>query len=79
MSDDQFTKLFKYMQREFKLVRRDIADVKDSINIYASAVDAFAKRTEIYHQEMLVLNHQVERHDGWIHHVANTTDTKLGF
>ena len=63
MSQDEFTKLFKYMQRELKFVRQDIADVKDSVNIYANAVDAFAKRTEIYYQEMLVLNHQVERHD----------------
>jgi hypothetical protein len=77
MSDDQFTKLFKYMQREFNLIHRKFDNVDKKFDTFTGAVDAFAKQTEIYHQEMLVLNHQVNRHDQWINKIAKVTDVKL--
>lgn len=77
MSDDQFTKLFKYMQNEFAAVRNDIAAVKGSIDTYANAVDAYAKQTETYMQEMLALGHKVDRLEQWILKVAEATGVKL--
>lgn len=77
MSDDQFTKLFKYMQQEFAAVRSDISDVKNSVDSYANAVDAFSKRTETYMQEMLALGHKVDRLEQWILKVAEATGVKL--
>jgi uncharacterized coiled-coil DUF342 family protein len=53
------------MNREFKSVRQEITEVKNSVNVYATAVDAFAKETETYHQEMLTLGHKVDRHEKW--------------
>lgn len=77
MSDDQFTKLFKYMQQEFKAVRGEVADVKTSVDNYANAIDAYAKQTEIYMQEMLALGHKVDRLEQWILKVAEATGVKL--
>ncbi|HEY5442477.1 MAG TPA: hypothetical protein VIJ68_02985 [Candidatus Saccharimonadales bacterium] len=79
MSHDEFTKLFKYMQREFKSIndRLDQTASKSSLDRLTNLVDAYAKRSETYHQDMLVLNHQVNRHDGWIHELAETTGTEL--
>jgi len=77
MSHDEFTRLFKYMQREFKAVndRFDRTDAK--INTYVNAVDAFAKQTETYMQEMLALGHQVNRHERWHHQTAKACGIKL--
>jgi len=77
MSDDQFTKLFRYMQREFKAVRQDIAAVRTGADEYANNVDAFAKQNETYMQELLALGHIVDRHDSWIHQVAKASGVKL--
>jgi uncharacterized coiled-coil DUF342 family protein len=77
MSDDQFTKLFKYLQKEFADVRADISDVKKSVDTYAGAVDAYAKQTETYMQEMLALSHKVDRLESWVLKIAEETGIKL--
>lgn len=43
MKDDEFTKLFKYIQKEFKSVHEEIADVIVDILCYSNNVDALAK------------------------------------
>jgi NTP pyrophosphatase (non-canonical NTP hydrolase) len=48
MKDDEFTKLFKYIQKEFKSVHEEIADVKADVLLYSNNVDAFAKQSETY-------------------------------
>jgi len=79
MSQDEFTKLFKYMQREFKRVndRLDQMVTKTEFEPYVNAVDAFAKQTEIYYHEMLALGHKVDRHEKWIHKLAKASSVKL--
>lgn len=79
MSHDEFTKLFKYMQVEFKEIntRLDQMVTKAEFNTYVDAVDAFAKRTETYHQEMLALGHQVARHEKWHHQTAKAIKLDL--
>lgn len=77
--DSQFTRLFKYSQKEFAKVhkRLDQTATKDQFNSYVNAVDAFAKQTEIYHQEMEGLSHKVDRHETWHHQTAKTVGIKL--
>jgi len=77
MSEDQFTKLFKYMQREFTSIRLEQTASKEELNNLLNAVDAYAKQTETYMQEMLALGHQVDRHDKWIHKIAKATEVEL--
>ena len=77
MNEDQFARLFKYLNEEFRTIRNEIADTKSLVNTCVNAVDAFAKQTEIYHHEMLALGHQVDRHEQWIHKAAKTTHVKF--
>jgi hypothetical protein len=62
MAEDEFTKLFKYMQREFKRIndRLEQTATKDEVNSLTNAVDAYAKQSETYMQEMLALSHKVD-------------------
>ena len=79
MSQDEFTKLFKYMNHRFDAIddRLDQVVTKTEFESYAKAVDAFAKQTEIYHHEMLALGHKVDRHEKWHHQTAKAVGLKL--
>ena len=79
MSEDEFTKLFKYISKRFDLVEKRLerAATKDDFNYLANAVDAFAKQSETYMREMLALGHKVDRSEQWILKVAKATSVKL--
>jgi hypothetical protein len=63
MSEDEFTKLYKFMQSEFKIIHEGLEKTatKDELNLLTNAVDAFTKQSETYMQEMLALGHKVDR------------------
>jgi hypothetical protein len=77
MSEDEFTKLFKYMQTEFKKIDSRFNAVDIRIDHLTNAVDAYAKQSETYMQEMLALGHKVDRLEQWILKVAEATGVKL--
>ena len=54
MSEDEFTKLYKFMQAEFKAIHEQLANTAtkmEELNNLTNAVDAFAKRSETYMQD----------------------------
>ena len=59
MSDDQFTKLFKYMQEGFERLEAKLdekASQKDMERVL-NFLDEIAKRQEITEDELLVVGH----------------------
>lgn len=77
MSQDEFTKLFKYMQ-EMRLEMNDRFEVQDKkIDNLTGAVAVLAAQIREYHQEMIFLTHKVERLERWIHEIAKQTGMKL--
>lgn len=80
MSEDQFTKLFKYMQSEFGKIRTDIAavhsELKADINRVYNLVDADTKAKETDEQERLAMGSQLGRHDAWIQDAAKQLKIK---
>ncbi len=66
MSDDQFTKLFKYMQ----LIRAEIEDLRtemhDEFDRVYGLFDAHEKRMETLEHEQFAMKRQLTRHDDWI-------------
>lgn len=79
MSDDQFTKLFKYMQESFERLEAKLdekASQKDMERVL-NFLDEIAKRQEITEDERLVIGHQLERLDRWTHELANKIGYKL--
>jgi len=77
MSEDEFTKLFKYMGKEFEKVNNRFDGVDLRIDHLTNAVDAYAKDVETYMQEMLALGNKVDRLEQWILKVAEATGVKL--
>ncbi len=79
MSADEFTRLFKYMQVEFKKINDQLGQTttKGEMDRLTNAVDAYAKQSETYMQEMLALSHKVDRLERWIMKIAEETGVKL--
>ncbi len=79
MSDDQFTKLFTYMQGEFTEIREllDKTATKEQTNKLIDTVDGLAGLINEYQQEMLMLSHKVDRLERWILQIADATGVKL--
>ena len=81
ITDDEFTKLFKYIQKlEQKLDNQseNMATKKD-IDQLRNSVDAYAKKVDDYTQEMLMLAHKVDRLERWINQIAARTGVQLEY
>ncbi len=67
------------MQKEFKVIndRLEQTATKDELGRLTNAIDAYAKQTETYMQEMLALGNKVDRLEQWILKVAEATGVKL--
>jgi polyhydroxyalkanoate synthesis regulator phasin len=81
MSQDEFTKLFTYMQAEFKKVndRLEQTATKEELNRLTNTVDGLAGLIKDYQQEMLMLAHKVDRLERWISQIAAKTGVKLEY
>jgi hypothetical protein len=79
MSEDEFTKLFQYMQTEFKQVRGDIGDVKDMVGSLQGSVDSYPKQVLEITQEHLMLAHKVDRIEHWVQQIAAKAGVKLEY
>ena len=81
MSQDEFTKLFKYMGKRFGDMdkRFDETATKDQVDKLTNTIDGLVKQLADYHQEMLMLAHKVDRMERWIHQIAEKTGVKLSY
>ena len=77
MSDDQFTKLFKYIQdfkqdvdTKFEEVKRDQADIR-------AAIGELSAQVRDYHNEMTLSSNQLNRLRDAILQIAKETGVKL--
>jgi len=52
---------------------------KDDLNKLLTAVDAYAKKADTYFQEMVMLAHKVDRHEKWLHQIAEKLGIKLEY
>ena len=77
--DSSFMKLFKYLDRRFASIDKRFEYQDERIGSLYSLVDRHIKDVEIYHDEILVHGVQLDRHDRWIHQLADKTDTTLEY
>lgn len=79
MSDDQFMKLFKYVEetrhevaeiREDMATKKDVGELRDTVINYAEHLDTYA-------QEMAALDHKIDRLERCIQVIAKKTGVDL--
>ena len=79
MSADEFTKLFRYMEERFDRIDKALENKAEKLDVerILGALDALAKRQEIDEEERLVMGHQLERLDRWVHQLADKIGVQL--
>lgn len=77
MSEDEFTRLFKFMTERFDKVDKALAEKASKVDMQRvyDLLDKVIKQQEIDNDERLVMGHQLERLDRWVHEVAK----KIGY
>lgn len=66
------------LDEKIKDLQENKSDKKD-INNLLDSVDAYAVRADKYFQEMVMLTHKVDRHEKWIHLMAEKLGIKLEY
>lgn len=77
MSDDQFTKLFKYMEKRFDAVDKRFDMQDEQMKELRINIAEVGGQLRDYHQEMIMLARKVDRMERWIHELAKQTGIKL--
>lgn len=79
MSDDQFTKLYAYMQEQFALVNEKLdekADKKD-VEMLKNIIDGYAAKLDTYAMEMAAMQHKIDRLEKYIQVLADKAGVDL--
>ena len=79
MSDDQFTKLFKYVEKRFDKIdkRLDQTATKEDVEHLQNTVVDFAAKLDTYAQEMAAMDHKIDRLEKYIQILAQKTGVDL--
>lgn len=77
MSDDQFAKLFRYMQHMEMRMQTEFDRVHEEIRDIYGHLEAIAKRNEDEDQERLIIIKQLGTHDVWIREMAAKLELRL--
>lgn len=54
-------------------------EVRKSFSNLHTAIDGYAKKVDTYAQEMIMLAHKVDRHEKWLHQIADKLGIKLEY
>jgi hypothetical protein len=76
MSDDQFTKLFKYMQQMRIEINEEFHGLHQDIERIYDLIDGLLKRSETDYQERLAMGNQLDRPEHWINRAATKLRVK---
>lgn len=77
MSEDQFTKLFKYMEKRFDEIDKRFDEVNARIDRLTDTIDAFVKRLDDFETEQAARDAQWERLLEWAREVSKKTGIPL--
>jgi uncharacterized coiled-coil DUF342 family protein len=84
--DGRFEAQDKRMDRGFTAVdgrltelETSLGEVREQVSKLYDSVDSYAKKADTYFQEMLMLAGKVDRHDKWLHQVAEKLGVKLEY
>lgn len=78
--DKRFDKLFEVFatKEDLEEAVKNLS-TKEDFNNLLNSVDAYAKKADTYFQEMVMLSHQVSRHEKWINQIAEKLGIKLEY
>lgn len=80
LTDEDIKKLIEvFATREEVATKLDLEELKKDFTDLQTAVDTYAKKADAYFQEMLMLAHKIDRHEKWLHQLAEKIGIKLEY
>jgi soluble cytochrome b562 len=80
LDDKDIQKLIEvFATRDEIVTKPELKDLKEDFNNLQGSIDAYAKKADTYFQEMVMLAHKVDRHEKWLHQVAEKLGIKLDY
>jgi len=76
---EDFSELIEYLDKKFGKVDSDFKELKENFDLLQKSVDAYAVKADKYFQEMTMLAQKVDRHEKWLHLVAEKLGIKLEY
>lgn len=74
---------FVEVGREIFVTKEEFLDfrgeLKEEFSKLYTAIDGYAKKVDAFAQEMIMLAHKVDRHEKWIHQIAEKLGVKLEY
>ena len=77
MSDDQFTKLFRYVERRFDGMDKKFEEASTDRADIRGAIAELSAQVRDYHNEMKFMSHQIDKLREAILQIAQETGVKL--
>lgn len=82
LNDEDINKIIKVFEGAFA-TKQDLHDMEEKIHKDFSdliiSIDGYAKKADIYYQEMMMLSVKVDRHDRWLQQIADKLNLKLEY
>ena len=81
MSQDEFTKLFKYVQEMRSEMHQGFEETatRKQVDNLSNTMDSFASQLLEQNQEHLMLAHKVDRMEQWLQKIASKTGVQLDY
>ena len=77
MNEDQFTQLFKYMQKGFSHIDKRFEMVDKRFDTLTNIIDGYASKIDSYAQEMAAMDHKINRLERYIQVLADKAGVDL--
>ncbi len=79
-ANGKFTKLFQVFatKEDLKEIISNLPS-KENFNNLQNSIDSYAKKSDAYFQEMLLLANKVDRQEKWIHQLAEKLGVQLKY
>lgn len=78
LTDQDIKKLIDVFATREELDNKFDNVIQDFSNLQ-TAIDSYAKKSDTYFQEMLMLAHKVDRQEKWIHQIAEKLGLRLEY
>ncbi|KKQ96351.1 MAG: hypothetical protein UT42_C0035G0010 [Candidatus Falkowbacteria bacterium GW2011_GWA2_39_24] len=80
LTNEDVQKLIEvFATRDEVATKADLEEIRKDFSDLQVSIDAYAKKADTYFQEMVMLSHKVDRHEKWLHLVAEKLGIKLEY
>ena len=66
-------------KEDIRDLKQDMGSLRESVHALITSIDRLAKAIEDMHQEFLAVSGKVDRHEKWIHQMAEKLGIKLEY